>query len=145
MKIDFIKQPGGVLVPASDIEAEKMTRFKTGEQYPAEIKLTRNPAFHRKVFAFFGFCFHYWRGENEFQDEATQFDKFRKDLTILAGFRKEVYNIRGELRVEAESLSYGSMDQERFEQVYKALITAALRTIFKDANEITENQLLSFF
>lgn len=146
MKINFIKQAGGVLLPANDHEAQRLNKFKTGELYEVEIKLTRNPAFHRKMFAFFNFCFQYWRGDNEFQDEIAQFDKFRKDLTMLAGYRNNVFNMRGELRVEPESLSFASMDQERFEQCYNAMIQAAIRNVFgntKDQNII--NQLYNFF
>ena len=74
MKINIIKQYGGVLVPASDMDSEKLTKFLTGEMYVIDIKLTRNPAFHRKVFAFFNFCFEHWEGENEPLGAPGQFD-----------------------------------------------------------------------
>lgn len=54
-----------------------------------EIKKARNPAFHRKVFAFFKFCFDHWAADKtewEHFDERKQFDTFRKHLTVLAGF-----------------------------------------------------------
>ena len=41
-----MKNPGGVFSPASDIDLERLQRFKTGETYTAEIKLTRNPQFN---------------------------------------------------------------------------------------------------
>ncbi len=149
MKHLFIKQAGGVLVPASDAEADKMTRYKTGEACEAEIKLWRNPQFHRKVFAFFGFCFQYWSGDKaglEHMDEQSQFNRFRKDLTILAGYYEQTVRLNGEIRTEAQSLAYGNMEQEEFEKVYSALINAALKHIFgktKDQNII--NQLQAFF
>ena len=40
----------------SDIE--RLHRFKNGETYTANMKLTRNPKFHRKVMAYF--CFTHW-------------------------------------------------------------------------------------
>ncbi len=146
MKIRVKKFEGGVLIPADDREAERLKRFKNGEEYDIEIKLSRNPQFHRKVFAFFNFCFEYWTPpESENRDEIAQFDRFRRDLTILAGYYKEVYNIRGELRVEAESLSYGNMEQEEYERFYVALTNAAMRTIFKDSPPEVYDKLLSFF
>lgn len=145
MKIQIIKQPGGLLSPASDMELEKLNKFKTGEQYTVEIKLTRNPSFHRKVFAFFNFCFEFWKGENDFVSESRQFDVFRQNLTVLAGFYVKYYNIHGGVRVEAKSLSFSSMSQEEFEECYNALIQAALRHIFVDADVNTENKLMSFF
>ena len=61
MKINMVKQAGGLLVPVDDMESERMKRFKAGEVYPVEIKQSRNPQFHRKVFAFFNFCFEHWQ------------------------------------------------------------------------------------
>lgn len=145
MKLEFIKQAGGVLAPADDYTADKMTKFKTGEQYPVEIKRSRNPHFHRKVFAFFNFCFEHWAGGHEFKDESLQFDQFRKELIILAGFYDAYYSINSEPRLEAKSLSFGSMDQDEFEGCYNALIQAAMSKIFKTADEQTLNRLMGFF
>ena len=131
--------------PVNDAEYEKTVKFKTGEQYVIAVNLTRNPKFHAKMFAFFNFCFKYWRGDNEFQCEAAQFDVFRKHLTVLAGFYDELYTISGKLRIEAKSLSYAQMKQEEFEQCYSALINASIKHVFKDADNNTINQLYNFF
>lgn len=145
MKINFMKLAGGTLVPASDDEAVKAEKFKTGEIHEAEIKLYRNPQFHSKMFVFFEFCFQHWKGDREFMDDNGQKEVFRKNLVVLAGFYKEYYNIKGEVRIEAESLSYANMTQERFEQVYNAVIQAAMKHVFKDCSELTERRLMSFF
>ena len=145
MKINFIKQPGGTLIPANDMESDKMTRFKTGELYEVDIKLTRNPGFHKKMFLFFNFCFNYWASDKEFIDESGQFDNFRKELTIMAGYYDEYYNIHGDVRVEARSLSYASMKPEVFESCYKALITAAMTNLFKGSDDSIYDQLAGFF
>jgi hypothetical protein len=141
----MIKEAGGVFRPVNDMEYEKTVKFKTGEQYSVEIKLARNPAFHRKVFAFFNFCFEYWKGDNEFQSESKQFDIFRQHLTCLAGFYDQYSNIHGEVRIEAKSLAFSSMNQEEFEECYNALIRAALKHLFPGADVGIENQLMNFF
>ena len=141
----MIKQPGGFFIPASDLEQEKTTKFKTGEQYQVEIKLTRNPAFHRKVFAFFNFCFEHWISEKDFISESKQFDVFRQHLTVLAGFYDKFYGIDDRVRIEAKSLSYSNMSQEEFEEVYKALINAAMKHIFSCSDNEIYNKLYSFF
>ncbi len=146
MKLNVEKLPGSRLVAYDDYAVDKLNKFKTGEVYEVEIKLTRNPQFHRKVFAFFQFCFSHWKGDNEFQNESKQFDVFRQNLTVLAGFYESFYNIKGEARVEAKSLSYGSMGQAEFEECYSALINAAIKHIFAGSNdEILYNRLLGFF
>lgn len=145
MKFEMIKQAGGMLVPADDYAADKLTKFKTNGQYTVEIKQSRNPNFHRKVFAFFGFCFQHWSGGHEFQDESLQFDQFRKELIKLAGFYDSYYSIGSEVRMEAKSLAFGAMGQDEFESCYHALIQAAMSNIFKSADEQTLNKLMSFF
>ncbi len=145
MKIEVRKEAGGVLHPVSDMDADALTKFKTGEQYQIEIKRTRNPAFHRKTFAFFNFCYAHWQGDREFMDERGQFDVFRNNLTVTAGFYNEYYNLKGEVRIEAKSLSYGSMDADEFESHYQALIAAAMRHIFVGCGSDVEDDLVDFF
>lgn len=144
-----MKHPGGVFSPASDIDLERLQRFKNGEMYTAEIKLTRNPQFHRKVMAFFGFCFQHWSADKaglSYADERTQFNRFRKDLTILAGYYDTVVNIRGEVRAEAKSIAYANMQQDEFEELYNALINAAIKHVFAGTRDKSIlNQLQSFF
>ena len=148
-KYQMIKIANGGFLPASEIDADNLKAFKTGEQYEVESKRFRNPAFHRKVFAFFNFCFQHWaaeRTEVKFQDEAAQFDTFRKHLTVLAGYRTVTYKINGDFRVEAQSLSYGNMEQEEFEKCYSALINAAIKHVFGNTtDENVINQLYAFF
>lgn len=145
MIIEVVKEAGGIFRPVNDAEYEKTAKFKTGEQYQVQIKLTRNPAFHRKVFAFFNFCFEHWAGGNEFQSHEKQFNVFRQNLTVLAGFKEQYWTISGKVRIEAKSLSFSSMSQEEFEECYHALINAAMKYIFKGGDDDTYNKLVRFF
>ncbi|AHK11845.1 NinB-like protein [Shewanella sp. phage 3/49] len=148
MKIEMIKHADGY-APVSDLEADRIKRFKNGEQYTVEIKLTRNPKFHRMVFGFFGFCFQYWSANQaglENMDEYAQLNTFRKHLTVLAGYFDTTISIDGGLRVEARSLAYGSMKQEEFELVYSALINAAIKNVFNNTtDQVILDKLYSFF
>ncbi len=143
----MVKTAGGNLWPVDDMDAEKLTKFKTGETYEIDIKLTRNPAFLRKVMVFFHFCFDHWDGSKvyEFCSEPEQFDMFRKDLTILAGFYYQAERLDGTLRTVALSLAFANMTEEKFQECYVALTRAALKHIFKTADENTYNQLIGFF
>ncbi|SUT85398.1 Protein of uncharacterised function (DUF1367) [Actinobacillus ureae] len=138
MQLEMLKMAGGVLVPLNDEQAEALAKFKTGEQYQIEIKQARNPAFHRKVFAFFKFCFEHWSADKtewQFQDEQAQFDTFRKNLTVLAGYFDKTYTIKGDVRIEPKSLAYGNMAQAEFERCYNSLINAAMKHIFKGCDD----------
>lgn len=145
MKVNMIKQRGGLLIPADDLEEERLTKFKTGEIYPVELRLSRNNAFHGKMFAFFNFCFQYWRSDKVFANEYVQRDDFRKELTKQAGFYDEVWNLKGELKIVAKSLAFEKMEQEEFEACYNAIIQAAMNSIFDSNDNDIYNRLMSFF
>jgi len=147
MLIEMIKTPDG-FVPGDEIHETALQKFQNGGMYEVEVKRTRNPQFHRKVFAFFKFCFDHWAADKtewRYFDERTQFDVFRKNLTVLAGFKDVSYTIDGRMRVEAKSLAYGNMEQDEFERCYQALITAAIKNIFQGCDRQTEEQLYAFF
>lgn len=149
MEIQMVKQPGGLLVPAFDTDVERLEKFKTGEVYPVEVRLVRNPDFHKKVFKFFQFCFEHWSADKtdaRFKNNAAQFDTFRKNLTVLAGYKEVTFTIDGRCRVEPKSLSFGNMSQQEFEECYSALINAALAHVFNNTkDQRILNQLMSFF
>jgi hypothetical protein len=145
MKLCFVKQAGGVLTPVDDREARRLDRVKTGTSVVIDIKTNRNGGFHRKAFAFFNFCFEHHDIDDSLKTEEAQFNGFRKDLTILAGYYDEYVRLNGDLRVEAKSLAFDQMEQEEFEQCYVALTNAAMKYIFKSADEGTYSRLISFF
>ena len=147
MKVNFIKIRGGGLIASTDEDAELMTKFKNGEIYEVELKLTRNPKFLKKMMAFFKFCFEFY-DSGELLPHCTpqqQFNRFRKDLTILAGFYNQTVRLNGDIRIEAQSLAYSNMTEEEFSECYHAVIQAAITHIFKDADEMTINKLYLFF
>ena len=149
MKIHFKKATGGILIPASPIEESRMQRFRSGEIYPVEIKLSRNSGFHKKVFAFMTWAFEYWKSEStqaEFMCEIAQFDFFRKELTILAGYYDYVVSVNGQAQVNVRSLAFDSMTQEEFEQFNTAMTNAAIKHVFNNTtDENILNKLYSFF
>lgn len=140
----MIKGHGGGLSPASDEVADKLTKFKSGEMYVVDIKRTRNPGFHAKVFKFFEFCLENWSADKthwENMTEAKQGESFRKQLTIQAGYFDQTYSLDGTgFVITAKSLSFASMEQEEFEACYSALINAAIKHVFSST---TDDQILN--
>jgi hypothetical protein len=134
VEIFLTQTPSGALIPADGAAVEALERVPKGKVVRAVLTVPRNYAFHKKGFALYGVIYELWSeglGEHEFRGRKVrpEFTRFRKDLTIMAGFYNPVFNIRGEVRVEAESLSFTSMPQERFEEVYSALIDTALEKV----------------
>jgi len=141
----LVKTPGGALAPADDGARAFIEKLKAGFGVRATVRKVRNIKFHRKAFALFKLAFDVWEPvaplEYKGLPVAKEFERFRKDLTILAGFYKAVYNVRGEVRLEAESLSFGNMDDERFEQVYRAVLTAVWDRVLRSAGYASEDEV----
>ncbi|MDN8030313.1 DUF1367 family protein [Burkholderia multivorans] len=135
MDIMLVKTPGGALAPV-DAEAREMVgRLKLGQGVQASVTRARNVRFHRKGMALFRLAFDVWEPLTPLEYKgvpvAKDFERFRKDMTILAGFYKAVYNARGEVRLEAESLRFSAMSEERFEEVFKGVLHVVWSRVLK--------------
>ena len=145
MDIMLVKTPGGALAPVDAEAREMVDKLKLGQGIQASVRRARNVRFHRKGMALFRLAYDVWEPLTPLEYKglpvAKDFERFRKDMTILAGFYKPVYNVRGELRLEAESLSFSSMDDERFEQVFRAVLTVVWDRVLKAAGYASEEEV----
>lgn len=137
-----------LLAPADDEAREVMRKWKIGALIRIEAKQMRNGPFFRKWWALVQLGFDYWSEtcvlmEYKGQRVMPDFEHFRKDVTILAGFHHPVWNIKGEMRVDADSLKWASMDEAQFTKLYDATITTLLRMVFngKNARKWSEEEL----
>jgi hypothetical protein len=153
MDIILTKGPFG-LFPADDTEAEKLAKLKKGVFVKCKVSTMRNPHFHRKYFALLNFAFDQWEPENKDQQRwnltpQKNFDQFRKDMAILAGFYDYVCRVKGESTIAAKSISFGSMSQEDFEKLYSKTVDIILERFLNNytAQELDRvvNELLNNF
>lgn len=119
MKKGSLVKHGGGWFPADDETKELQKRFKQGEELIVEFVKKRNPRFHRYAFRALQFMY-------ECADVDVPFDPWRKDLLILAGYKKVYGFPDGRVLVEAESLKYESMDEVKFHRVFNDLVQAFL-------------------
>jgi len=152
--LTVIKSANGGFIPADQASIEAARKFKTGQPVRAKFTRQRNYEHHKKWFALAGFAYDHWE-PSELQDSRFEgvtpeknFDRFRKDLIILAGYYDASYRIDGSVRVEAKSISFGSMSQDDFDRLYSATIDAVLKHILRnytrdDLEQVVE-QLLRF-
>lgn len=141
----MIRQPGGALHPATDEDAEALRKIKAGAAVRVEIKQIRNYKFHRKWFALAKYAFDIWADtipqmEYKGQPVKPDFDRFRRDLIILSGRFDATYNARGEVRLEAKSISFANMSEEDFERLYSETINVILAKIL-GGTRMTEDEL----
>lgn len=125
--------PGGWIdVPEDD--SVPITRFKIGELYPADIVEMRNGPFFKKWWALVKTVYMIWKErmpEKEVNGVkvGTSIERFRKDITVLAGYYEPVYNAEGEVRLEPISISWAKMDEGTFAKFYSDTIDAALQKV----------------
>lgn len=144
MEVLMTRLPSGALVPFSNEEADKMSRFKTGETIKGNFTVVRNGQFHRKAFSLLQLCYEKFcdnldYAEYKGQEAKPCFDTFRENFVILAGHYDVTFDIKGKLRLKAKSLSFASCTQEQFEVIYSDLINCALKHTY--GSSMTERQL----
>ena len=131
MLINLIRQ-GSVFIPATDYDQQQIEKIKQRDYVSAEVKRPRNAKFHRKYMALLNYAFENWEpGEidSKYGKPKKSFDRFRKDLAILSGFYDIEIRLNGETSVTAKSISFASMKEDEFEELYSNTIDVILKRI----------------
>ena len=142
MHIQLTKTLSG-MIPADPKTDDWYRKIKLGSVVHSDFKQMRNAAFHRKLFALFNLAYEYWEPEEidtKWGKPEKSFETFRKNLTILAGHGHLVFNIDGTYKMEADSLSFGSMTQETFDSLYENILTVVMRKI-PVLNKLNEDEI----
>jgi hypothetical protein len=132
MEILLLKHARGFLYPADEQEAEKIQKLKVGVLIRSDIAQVRNAMFHRKFFALLRIGFDaFTPPEAEYKGFPVEkdFEQFREDVTIAAGFFTVSYRINGETRVRAKSISFSRMTPEDFERLYSQAANVLLQKV----------------
>ncbi|MFD1121850.1 DUF1367 family protein [Methylophilus flavus] len=143
-EIHLVKLPDGKLKGMSDRDQVAYNRFRSrlanaepGEVIEIEAKLPRNSKYHRKFFALLNLGFDHWepgRKHKQYRGMpvAKNFDHFRKEVTILAGFYEQTFDLDGNMKLEAQSISFAKMENDEFEMVYSAVMNVLLDKVFSN-------------
>jgi hypothetical protein len=123
------------LKPCYDEDYDEKKKLKIGTTYKATIVQERNLLFHRKFFALIKVGWDNTKLE-------MPIDSYRKYCIIKAGYGN-VYQTPKGVFVDAQSISFGNMNQEQFEKVYSNVLNIIIKDIGTD-KEIIEQQILSF-
>lgn len=140
------------MAPADKAQAELLEQLNPNGEYKAVISQERNGQFHRKAFALANIGFQAWEPpeDREYRGKPIlkEFESFREELTIRAGFYDPCWTMKGEMRLKPHSWSWGATDQEKFERMYSAFIDVILRDILtnytKSDLEYQVEQVLRF-
>lgn len=146
----MLSKINGALVPAFEADREAVNKIAPGSLVRCDIIQPRNAKFHRKFFALLNLAFEAWEpADQDYKGLPVQknFERFRKDLVIAAGFYDVVANIKGEVRAEAKSISFAKMDDEEFSRLYNAVANVILQRVMTnytrdDLDQVVETILL---
>jgi len=150
-QLSLMKLQGNVLIPHDPDSIAMVESLKIGALIGADFKKTRNPQFHKKYMVLLTFAYEQWEpAEIVYKEQVAEknFDKFRKDIAILAGYGYPVINIKGEVRYEAKSISFANMDENEFAGLYSNTINVIMKHILtrytkEDLDDVVF-QLLNF-
>jgi hypothetical protein len=132
VEIVLTKAVNGCLVPVDQQGVEAIAKMKLGQGVKVTMTRHNNVKFHRKIMALANLAYEAWDpGERIYKGEvvAKNFDQFRADLTILAGFYETRVRLNGELRFIPKSWSFAKMPDEEKDRLYSAIIDVILARI----------------
>lgn len=110
---------------------KRLFRLDAGEIALLELIVPRNPRFHRKFFALLNLGFEAWeparkRKTYKGMPVLKNFDQFREDVTIMAGYYVQTFDLNGRMILKAKSIAFGNMDEGEFEKLYSAVADVLL-------------------
>lgn len=136
--ITLVKVAAGALVPADDESREALQSWRLGQGVRVKVTRARNVQFHKKWFALLGVAFDAWSERmppvHVVAGRAVKpsRERFRKDITVLAGHFDPVWNIDGDMRLEPRSIAFANMEQDEFDRLYSRTIDVILSKILPD-------------
>ncbi len=121
------------LIPADEQEAAVLERLRNvGGRFRVLIRQQRNSGFHRKAMALMRYLHQQWEPADQTDDGVPvqrDFDAFRRNLLIQAGYFTQVFRGDGTFTLEATSLNFDAMDNVKFAEVYGRLIDVGIRLV----------------
>lgn len=129
------------LMPYTDEDALELRRVGIGDILQAKALDQRNVQHHRKFFALIRVVFD--NMPEQFDRHFPTKDDLRHELIKRAGFFKEYTDLKGIKQYRAESISFDSMSQKRFDELYDRVLDVVVRWFAFD-RDILENEILQF-
>lgn len=121
------------LIPADETSRQWFNKIKLGEGVKADFKRVRNYRFLKKYFALLTLAFDHWApGEvsSKYGVPEKNFDRFRADVTILAGYYETTIRLDGSTRIEPKSISFAKMGEDEFSALYSNTIDVLIKHVY---------------
>ena len=133
----------GRLIPAYDTDKGKFNQIGEGEIVVCDLDDRRNLRFHRKYFALLKFVFE--NMSEDLTERIPSIEILRSEVMRLMGKVEIYYTTDGKRMLIAESISFASCGQKKFEKIYSDTIDICLKYFLPDTNrEEFENEIINF-
>lgn len=113
----------------SDLDQKKM--LKIGQVYKVKVSRPRNYEFHKKFFALIKLVY-------DNQEVFNNQDHLRKELIKQAGFYDIYHGLNGVPIMVAKSISFGSMSESEFSELYNRVIDVVVKYFAFDRQELMD-------
>jgi hypothetical protein len=87
------------------------------------------------------FAYEYWTPpEMEYRGIKAEknFERFRKEVAVLAGHYIVTVDLKGNVKLEPKSISFAKMDESEFEKLYKSVFDILWKLILQQVPNMTE-------
>ena len=121
MKLNVINTSRGLLIPETDEDYEKKGTLQIGKTYSVDVRLVRNPDFHRKYFAMLNCAWSLL--PPSVQEGFRSRENFRKYVQIAAGFSEPFFHPTEGFIDMPKSINFESMDELEFQDLYQKVRT----------------------
>jgi aminopeptidase C len=129
------------LSPYTDEDAIELRRVGIGDILQAKALDQRNVQHHRKFFALIRVV--YDNMPEQFDRHFPTKDDLRHELIKRAGFYKEYIDLKGNKQYRAESISFDSMGQKRFDDLYNRVLDVVVQWFLFD-RDVLESEIMQF-
>ena len=142
----LIKTGQGTFAPADEQSMELAKQYKSGDTLRATFTKPRNIKFHKKYFALLNLGFEYWAPppmEWRGIQAVKSFEVFREQVIILAGHREVTFDLKGNIKITAKSISFGKMSEDEFHELYKATFRVIWQKVLSNCEGWSKEEMTS--
>ena len=119
------------LTPLYNSGYDSYQKLKIGWEGEVTFKQVRNYEFHKKFMALINMAF-------ENQEKFNNVTHYRKYLTCKAGFYTAYETDKGTF-IEADSISFASMDEIQFAELYSKMLDVIIKELGITGEEVAQN------
>jgi len=112
----------------------RMKGMEPGELAQMELLVPRDYIKLKKFFALLNVGFDAWepgrkRKTYRGRPVVKDFENFREQTIILAGFYEQTFDLQGRMKLKAKSISFAKMEDDEFDRLYTAVANVLLEKV----------------